>query len=191
MEITIPKYLQYQAAPETVAAREKLVGILEMLQRKVATSNHLQVKPMVEDYLMPALQMLTGFMTVVQQDLAVHTMAVTQYFLDQQRQEVLIGLGDDEAEALLEGVASVQALLTDDTPEENRSEKIKNALETLGDLVEAINDMRIDEDVLADANVLNASDEDDEGDMYETSPLIESAMASTAIEEAAPLIGGE
>lgn len=78
----IPPYLSYKPSEDTTAAFVQLQAILQSIDAKLRTSNHLQAQPMMAEMVLPSLLQLADWMMRSQRDLIVYSQHLASWSVE-------------------------------------------------------------------------------------------------------------
>lgn len=101
----IPPYLAYKPSPDTSVALQQLQLILQSIDQKLRTSNHLQAHPMMAEHVLPSLLQLSDWMLRSQRDMIVYAQHLASWSIER---HVVPAVPPDLGAALLEHLAKTR-----------------------------------------------------------------------------------
>jgi hypothetical protein len=109
----LPPWLQYKPDPDLVRLHQQLSYQVEQLERLVRTSNHIHVKPALEQHISPLFQSLAAMVIGVQTDLVAYIGSLSQYnkHMENAATEFIVGIMPEEAEAMQDDLDTAVAPL--------------------------------------------------------------------------------
>jgi hypothetical protein len=105
----LPEYLGFRPRPDTIQCQIELERQLQQIDRKLATSNHLQAHTMLKDLILPAFLALVQRVTCSERDLLEHTNNLASYLATQTPTEE--GIPDEIADPIVAHLNATCVLL--------------------------------------------------------------------------------